>query len=55
MPGLDFNINVRGLEFAGLKTSYDTQDGTRVLFVEGDIRNISSAVQPVVRLALRAA
>jgi predicted Zn finger-like uncharacterized protein len=52
---LGFNINVRGLEFADLKTSYDTQDGTRVLFVEGDIRNISSAVQPVdnLRFSLR--
>jgi predicted Zn finger-like uncharacterized protein len=52
---LGFRINVRGLEFADLKSSYDTQDGTRVLFVEGGIRNISSKAQSVanLRYALR--
>jgi hypothetical protein len=52
---LGFHINVRGLEFAGLTTAFETQDGTRVLFVEGDIRNISRANQPVanLRYALR--
>jgi len=53
--GLGFHINVRGLEFGGLTTAYETQDGTRVLFIEGDIRNVSRANQPVasLRYALR--
>jgi predicted Zn finger-like uncharacterized protein len=52
---LGFNINVRGLEFVDLKSSYETQDGTRVLIVEGGIRNISSKSQSVanLRYALR--
>jgi predicted Zn finger-like uncharacterized protein len=47
---LGFHINVRGLDFAGLKTSYETQEGTRVLIVEGDIRNISRNARPVANL-----
>jgi predicted Zn finger-like uncharacterized protein len=52
---LGFHVNVRGLEFGGLTTAFETQDGTRVLFVEGDIRNITRANQPVanLRYALR--
>ena len=47
---LGLHVNVRGIDFANLKTSYETQDGTRVLVVEGGIRNISSAVQPVANI-----
>ena len=51
--------SMRGLDFTSMyvastspisRPSYETQDGTRVLVVEGGIRNISSAVQPVANM-----
>ena len=45
-----FHVNLRGLVFEDLKTSYETQDGVRVVTIEGDIRNITSSNQPVARL-----
>ncbi|MGZ5829493.1 MAG: hypothetical protein ACXWJW_13275, partial [Xanthobacteraceae bacterium] len=43
-------VNLRGLVFEDIKTSYETQDGVRVISIEGDIRNITSSNQPVARL-----
>ncbi|HVG52687.1 MAG TPA: MJ0042-type zinc finger domain-containing protein [Xanthobacteraceae bacterium] len=47
---LGLGINLRGLDLSDVKTSYETQDGVRVLVVEGEIRNVASAVKPVANL-----
>ncbi|MCC2110644.1 MAG: zinc-ribbon domain-containing protein [Hyphomicrobiales bacterium] len=48
-------VNVRGLEFAELKTSQVYKDGVPVLVVEGEIANVTGAAVliPTIRFALR--
>ncbi len=50
-----YSVNVRGLEFAGLTSSREIQNGEAVLVVEGKISNISRGPVPVppVRVTLR--
>ncbi len=49
------NVNVRGLEFAGLKTAQAYRNGAPVLVVEGEIANVagSAVTVPTIRFALQ--
>jgi predicted Zn finger-like uncharacterized protein len=53
--GIGLPVNVRGLEFADIKSSRDIQGGEPVLIVEGKIMNVSGADvdMPAVRVTLR--
>jgi predicted Zn finger-like uncharacterized protein len=52
---IGFAVNIRGLEFADLRTTKDTHDGVTVLIVEGAIVNTTRATVgvPRLRFALR--
>jgi len=52
---LGVDLNVRGLEFRNVQSSFTTQAGLRVLEIKGDIVNISETSQPIprVRVTLR--
>ena len=52
---IGFHINLRGLAFEDFKTATETQDGVPVLLIEGEIRNVTGAIQkvPHLRFALR--
>jgi predicted Zn finger-like uncharacterized protein len=45
-------VNLRGLEFSGLKTMHEMQDGIPVLVIEGEIVNVSRQPAEVPRLRL---
>lgn len=53
--GIGLPVNVRGLEFAEVKSSRSIENGEQVLVVEGRIANVSGAevVVPAVRVTLR--
>ncbi|MES2905477.1 MAG: MJ0042-type zinc finger domain-containing protein [Pseudomonadota bacterium] len=52
---MGFHVNVRGLEFADIKISHESENGAPVLVVEGKITNITPDKRdvPPVRIALR--
>jgi predicted Zn finger-like uncharacterized protein len=45
-----FHVNTRGLGIGVLKTAFETQDGARVLLIEGEIRNLTSTSKDVPNL-----
>jgi hypothetical protein len=51
---IGFPVNLRGLEFNSIRTSFATQDGVSVLVVEGEIVNVTrrTVVAPRLRLAV---
>ena len=53
--GIGLSVNVRGLEFADIKSSREVQNGAPILVVEGKIANVSGgeASVPAVRVTLR--
>lgn len=50
--GVGLPVNLRGLEISSLSTRLEEQAGGRVLWVEGQVANITSARAPVPDLAL---
>ncbi|HEX5780002.1 MAG TPA: MJ0042-type zinc finger domain-containing protein [Xanthobacteraceae bacterium] len=45
-------VNLRGIEFSNLRTSNETQDGTPVLVIEGEIANPTRYTREIPRLRL---
>jgi predicted Zn finger-like uncharacterized protein len=45
-------VNLRGLEFRDLRTSFETQDGAQVLIIEGEIVNSTRQSREIPRLRL---
>jgi len=45
-------VNLRGIEFSNLRTSSETQDGTPVLVIEGDLINPTRYTRDIPRLRL---
>lgn len=45
-------VNLRGLEFRDLRTTYDSQDGMPVLIIEGEIVNLTRQSREIPRLRL---
>lgn len=45
-------VNLRGLEFSAIRTSFETQDGVPVLIVEGEVVNVTRGSVGVPRLRL---
>lgn len=49
---LGLGVNLRGLDFAGIKTSSETVNGTTILLIEGEIRARKPAEVPRLRFGL---
>lgn len=45
-------VNLRGIEFRGLRTAHETQDGVAVLVIEGEIVNPTRQARAIPRLRL---
>lgn len=45
-------VNLRGIEFSGLRTSFEQQDGVHVLVIEGDLVNPTRYTRDLPRLRL---
>lgn len=45
-----FPVNLRGLEFVGVKTAHEMQDGVPVLVIEGEVVNVARQAVEVPRL-----